>query len=61
MAWKYEPKRVVKLSAASRNSVVGMALSFSFMMGTSVNERDSVLKKVSPGGYVVVDILERLL
>ena len=43
-------KRVVSDSAASRNSVVETALSFSLFMGTSVKDRLRVSRKVPPGG-----------
>lgn len=70
---KSVPKRVVNDSAASRNSVVEMALSFSLSMGTSVKDFLKVSRKVPPGGYAVVaamtfarsivgrDVLRRLL
>jgi len=45
------PKRVVNDSAASRNSVVETALSFSVSTGTSVKDFLSVSRKVPPGGY----------
>jgi hypothetical protein len=47
------PNSVTKLSAASRNSVVGIALSFPSSTGTSVKFFLSVSKKVPPGGYEV--------
>jgi hypothetical protein len=48
------PNRVVNDSAASRNSVVAMALSFSLLTGTSVKDFLSVSRKVPPGGYALV-------
>ena len=48
------PKRVVNDSAASRNSVVGTALSFSLSTGTSVKDFLNVSRKVPPGGYALV-------
>lgn len=48
------PNRVVNDSAASRNSVVEMALSFSLSTGTSVKDLLSVSRKVPPGGYALV-------
>lgn len=48
------PKSVVNDSAASRNSVVEMALSFSLSTGTSVKDFLSVSRKVPPGGYAFV-------
>jgi len=48
------PNRVVNDSAASRNSVVEMALSFSLSIGTSVKDFLSVSRKVPPGGYALV-------
>jgi hypothetical protein len=41
---------VVKDSAASRNSVVAIALFLSASMGTSVNDFRKVSSKVPPGG-----------
>lgn len=48
------PNRVVNDSAASRNSVVEIALSFSLLTGTSVNDLLTVSRKVPPGGYALV-------
>lgn len=44
------PKRVVRDSAASRNSLVLMALLLALSTGTSTKDFLTVLKKVSPGG-----------
>lgn len=44
------PKRVVNDSAASRNSVVAIALSFSLFIGTSVKDFFRLSRKVPPGG-----------
>lgn len=52
------PKRVVKLSAASRKAVVKMALSLLASTGTSLNLFLSVSKKVPPGGYAADIVLE---
>jgi hypothetical protein len=54
MGVKVIPKRVVNDSAASRNSVVEMALSFSLSTGTSVKDFLNVSRKVPPGGYAFV-------
>ena len=48
---------MVNDSAASRNSLVDTALSFSLLTGTSVNDRFKVEKKFCPGPYVVVAIV----
>ncbi len=48
------PNRVVNDSAASRNSVVDTALSFSLSTGTSVKDLLSVSRKVPPGGYALL-------
>lgn len=48
---KLVPKSVVNDSAASRNSVVAMALSFSLLTGTSVKDTLRVSRKVPPSGY----------
>ena len=45
------PNSVVNDSAASRNSVVAIALSFSLLTGTSVKETLRVSRKVPPSGY----------
>ena len=45
------PNSVVNDSAASRNSVVATALSFSLSTGTSVKDFLSVSRKVPPSGY----------
>jgi hypothetical protein len=47
------PKRVVKLSDASKNSEVPMALSLVLSTGTSVNDRFNVSRKVFPSPYEV--------
>jgi len=44
------PNKVVNDSAASRNSVVETALSFSLLTGTSVKDLLTVSRKVPPGG-----------
>lgn len=44
------PNSVVNDSAASRNSVVAIALSFSLSTGTSVKDFLSVSRNVPPGG-----------
>lgn len=44
------PNNVVNDSAASRNSVVAIALSFSLSTGTSVKDFFNVSRKVPPGG-----------
>jgi len=54
MGVRVVPKSVVNDSAASRNSVVEMALSFSLSTGTSVKDFLSVSRKVPPGGYAFV-------
>ena len=46
----YIPKSVVKLSAASRNSLVDMALSLLLSTGTSTKDFLMVSKKVPPAG-----------
>ena len=51
------PNRVVNDSAASRNSVVAIALSFSLVMGTSLNDFFRVSRKVPPGGKAFVDAI----
>jgi hypothetical protein len=48
------PNKVVNDSAASRNSVVDTALSFSLSTGTSVKDFLSVSRNVPPGGYALV-------
>jgi hypothetical protein len=48
-------KRVVRLSHASRNSLVEMALSLFLSRGTSVKLRFSVSKYVPPVGTVGAD------
>lgn len=45
------PNKVVNDSAASRNSVVETALSFSLSTGTAVKDTLRVSRKVPPGGY----------
>ena len=54
---KYEPKIVVKDSAASRNSVVEMALSFSAFTGTSLKDFLKVSRMVPPGGISTADMM----
>jgi hypothetical protein len=46
------PKKVVRDSQASRNSVVATALSFSALMGTSTKDLLKVSRSVDPGGMV---------
>lgn len=48
---------VVKDSAASRNSVVEMALSLLASMGTSTKDFLKVSSKVPPGGIVGADMV----
>lgn len=47
----------VKDSAASRNSVVEMALSFSASIGTSTKDRLKVESSVAPWGTAGVDMM----
>jgi len=49
----HAPKIVVRDSAASRNSLVEMALFFSASIGTSVKDFLKVSRKVPPGGIGV--------
>lgn len=49
------PKRVVKDSAASRNGVVSMALSFAGLTGTVTKDFLSVSNQVPPGGIATED------
>jgi hypothetical protein len=51
------PNSVVRDSAASRNSLVAMALSFSLSTGTSVKDLLIESRKVPPGGYAFVDTM----
>lgn len=51
------PKSVVNDSAASKNSVVAIALSFSLSTGTSVKDLFRVLRKVPPSGYACADAI----
>jgi hypothetical protein len=51
------PKSVDRLSAASRNSVVEMALSFEASTGTSTKLLLTVSKKVPPGGYAAAIVI----
>lgn len=51
------PKMVVRLSAASKNSVVPMALSLSASMGTSTKDFLRVSTKVPPAGITTADML----
>jgi hypothetical protein len=55
--WELVPNRVVNDSAASRNSVVAIALSFSLLMGTSLNDFFRVSRKVPPGGKAFADAI----
>lgn len=48
------PNKVVKDSAASRNSLVETALSFSLSTGTSEKDLLIVSRNVPPGGYAFV-------
>jgi hypothetical protein len=57
MTLKDAPKRVDKLSAASRNSVVEMALSLEASTGTSTKLFLTVSKKVPPGGYAAAIVI----
>ena len=53
------PNRVVKASAASRNSVVAIALSLATSTGTSANDFFMESNQVPPGGTIAADdILE---
>jgi hypothetical protein len=52
-----EPKIVVRDSAASRNSAVEMALSFSASMGTSTKDFLRVSTKVPPAGMTVAEAI----
>jgi hypothetical protein len=52
------PNSVDKLSAASRNSVVEMALSLEASTGTSTKLLLTVSKKVPPGGYAAAIVIE---
>jgi hypothetical protein len=49
--------RVVRLSAASRNSVVGIALSLDSSSGTSTKLFLTVSKNVLPGGYAAAIVI----
>ena len=49
--WRYTPKRVVRPSQASRNSVVAILPD---SIGTSEKLRFKVSKKVPPGGTAVI-------
>lgn len=49
---------VVKDSAASRNSVVEMALSLSASTGTSTKERLKVESRVAPSGTAGADMVD---
>lgn len=51
------PNKVVNDSAASKNSVVDTALSFSWSTGTLTNERLSVSRKVPPGGITTAAMI----
>ena len=53
----YPPNSVVKLSAASRNSVVEIALSLEESRGTSTKLLLTVSKNVPPGGYAVAIVI----
>lgn len=59
--WANLPKRVVNDSAASRNSVVEIALSFSLSIGTSVKDLLRVSRNVPPGGYEAAAIFAVLV
>jgi hypothetical protein len=52
------PNNVDRLSAASRNSVVEMALSLEASTGTSTKLFLTVSKKVPPGGYAAAIVIE---
>lgn len=49
------PNRVVKDSAASRNSVVAIPLSFAVSMGTSAKDFFIVSNQVPPGGMTAAE------
>ena len=51
------PNKVVNDSAASKNSVVATALSFSLSTGTSVKDFLRVSRKVPPSGYACAAIV----
>lgn len=53
----YTPKMVIRDSAASRKSVVAMALSLSASMGTSAKDFLKVSTMVPPGGMTGADML----
>jgi hypothetical protein len=48
------PKRDVRASAASRNSVVAMPLLLAASIGTSANDVFSVSNQVPPGGIAAI-------
>jgi hypothetical protein len=52
----HAPKMVTRDSAASRKSVVAMALSFSASMGTSTKDFLKVWTMVPPGGITGADM-----
>ena len=57
------PNNVVNDSAASRNSVVGTALSFAASIGTSTKDLRRVSNQVPPAGWVSlagIDMMNRL-
>lgn len=53
---EFVPNIVVNDSAASRNSVVEMALSFSASTGTSTKDFRNVSRRVPPGGMTTAMI-----
>lgn len=55
----HQPKRVVKDSAASRNSLVDMALSLAASTGTSTNDFFKVSSQVWPGGMTGADMIAK--
>lgn len=55
--WNIIPNSVVRLSEASRKSVVGIASFCDFSTGTFANDFLTVSKKVPPGGYAEAMIL----
>lgn len=58
--WQNIPNSVVSDSAASRNSVVAMALALSGLMGTSVKLLFRPSKKVPPGGCATVEAIVKV-
>lgn len=55
----YQPKRVVKDSAASRKSLVAIALSLAVSTGTSTNDFCKVSSQVLPGGITGADMIAK--